>query len=82
MLVLPEYIHAAMRRADYETIEESDSIFVTIPGFDGLWASGQTKHQASEELEAALEGWILLSIRLGHELPIIDDIDLTVREVA
>ncbi len=82
MLVLPKYIRAAMRHAEYECIEDDGSIFAIIPGFDGLWASGPTKHQVNEELESALEGWILLGIAHGHEIPIIDGIDLTVRKVA
>ena len=82
MLIMPEYIRAAMRHIEYETIEESGSVFATIPGFDGLWASALTKAEVNEELESALEGWILLGIALGHEIPVIDEIDLTVREVA
>lgn len=82
MLIVPEYIRAAMRRAEYECIEEDGSIFATIPGFDGLWATGLTKLQANEELESALEGWILLGIAHGHEIPKIDGMDLTVRKVA
>lgn len=82
MLILPEYVQAAMRRAEYEDVEDSGAIFVTIPGFDGLWASGPTKLQVNEDLESALEGWILLGIALGHEIPVIDGMDLSVREVA
>jgi predicted RNase H-like HicB family nuclease len=82
MLILPDYIRAAMRRIHYETIEEDGSVFATIPGFDGLWANALTKAEVNEELESALEGWILVGIAHGHEIPILDGIDLTVREVA
>lgn len=82
MLILPEYIAAAMRHVQHEIIEDDGSVFATIPGFDGLWANAPTKWEANEELASALEGWLLLGIAHHHELPIIDGVDLTVREVA
>ncbi len=82
MLIMREYIGAAMRHVQHEIIEEDGSIFATIPGFDGLWATAPTKAEANEELESALEGWILLGIAHNHPLPEIEGIDLAVREVA
>jgi hypothetical protein len=31
-------------------------------------------------LQEVLEGWIILGLRLGHELPIVDNISLEVEE--
>lgn len=82
MLILPEYIRAAMSHIQYETIEDDGSVFATIPGFDGLWANAPTKAAVNEELESALEGWLLLGIAHHHPLPVIDGMDLMVREFA
>ncbi len=81
-LVMPKYIQAALCRAHYETVEEDGTIFATIPGFDGLWANAPTKAEVDKELASALEGWLLVGIAHHHPLPVIDGIDLTVREVA
>lgn len=82
MLVLTQYIRAAMRNAQYEIIEDDGSIFATIPGFDGLWANAPTQAEVDAALESALEGWLLVGLAHDQPLPVIDGIDLTVREVA
>lgn len=74
--MLSEYIKAAMHRATYEKIDDG-TYFAEIPSFDGLWANAQTLEAARDELEEVLEGWIILGLRLGHILPIVNGIDLT-----
>jgi len=71
-----------MRHVQYEIIEDDGTIFATIPGFDGLWANALTKAEVNEKLASALEGWLLLGIAHHHPLPVIDGMDLMVREVA
>jgi hypothetical protein len=34
------------------------------------------------ELQKVLEGWILLGLQLGHQLPVLDDIDLSFKKEA
>lgn len=82
MLVLTQYIRAAMRNAQYEIIEDDGSIFATIPGFDGLWANAPTRAETDAALESGLEGWLLVGLAHDQSLPVIDGIDLTVCEVA
>ncbi len=81
-LLLPKYIASALRDAHYETIEDNETIFATIPGFDGFWATAPTREAAAKELASVLEGWILVGIAHHHPLPIINGIDLNVRDVA
>ncbi len=81
-LRFPAYIRAALEHARYEPIEEDATIFATIPGFDGLWAMGDTRDAAEKELATVLEGWVLLGIAHHHAIPIVDGIDLNVRGVA
>ena len=75
-MMLTEYIQAAMHRANYEAIGDG-TYFAEIPGFDGLWANAQTLEATRDELEEVLEGWIILGLRQGHTLPVVDGIDLT-----
>ncbi len=74
--MLTDYIKAAMRRATYKSIGDG-TILGEIAGLDGLWANAKTLESCRDELESVLEGWIVLGLRLGHELPIIDGMNLT-----
>jgi predicted RNase H-like HicB family nuclease len=74
--MLTAYIKAAMRRATYKLIEDAYPIFGEIPDIPGVWANAKTLDACREELEEVLEGWLLLSIQKGHEIPIIDRINL------
>jgi predicted RNase H-like HicB family nuclease len=74
--MLTEYIQAAMRRAKYELLGDG-TFFGEIPDCQGVWGNADTLKACQEDLQDALEGWIVLGLRLGHSLPVIDDIDLT-----
>jgi predicted RNase H-like HicB family nuclease len=55
-----EYIEAALERAVYKTIEDEESIFVSVPELQIAWATGKTIEEASKELFSVIEGWIAL----------------------
>ncbi|WP_375491753.1 type II toxin-antitoxin system HicB family antitoxin [uncultured Nostoc sp.] len=80
--MLTNYIRRAMHKATYELLE--DGIFYgEIPECQGVWANAATLEACREDLQDALEGWIILGLRLGHTLPILDSIDLNLtKEVA
>ena len=71
-----EYMEAALRRATFHQIEDGTYIGL-IPGLDGVWSNGPTLDAARAELPEVLEGWIILRLRMGHSLPVLDGIDLT-----
>jgi predicted RNase H-like HicB family nuclease len=79
--MLTRYIQQAMRRATYELME-SGRFFGRIPECQGLWAEGSTLEECREELQSTLEDWLLLGLQLGHELPILDGIDLNRQQPA
>ncbi len=79
--MLTSYIQAAMRKARYELLEDGE-YYGEIPGFPGVFASAHTLETCREQLQEVLEGWILLGLQLGHELPEIDGIQLTMRKEA
>jgi hypothetical protein len=79
--VLTDYIKAAMRHAEYEDLAD-EGWYGHIPGFEGLWASAPSQSEIPKELQSSLEDWILVGLRLGHALPIVDGIDLNVQRVA
>ena len=73
--MLIRYLRQAMKLATYETLENG-TIYGEIPGFQGVYANAKTLEATKEELLEVLEGWIILGLRLQHQLPIIDGIDL------
>ncbi len=75
--MLTEYITLAMRQATYNQIDDG-TYFGEIPGFPGVWANAETIAACTEELQEVFEDWIVLSLRQGHPLPIVDSIDLNI----
>lgn len=79
--MLSEYIHAALRRAHYELLDDG-TFYAEIPGLPGVLANAETLEACREELRQVLEAWIVLGLRLGHSLPEIDGISLNVESEA
>ncbi|MDP2662800.1 MAG: type II toxin-antitoxin system HicB family antitoxin [Dehalococcoidia bacterium] len=80
--MLTDYIRAAMARAKYEILPDSGAYYGSIPGFQGVWADAQTLEACRGELQEVLEDWILLALRRTEPLPVVDGIDLNVKDVA
>ena len=71
-----EYLNAAMSKAEFEKIE-SGNYYASIPGFDGLWASGRTREEARRDLYSALDGWLDVHLRVGrHSIPPVEGVDI------
>jgi len=80
--VLTTYIRAAMRRAKYEMLSDDGAFYGEIPGFQGVYANADTLEACRDELEAVLEGWILFRVSRNLVLPVVDNIDLSIRKVS
>lgn len=78
--MLTEYIRAAMHRAKYEILEEDGTYVGKIPECQGVWANADTLEACRDELQEVLEEWIILGFQMGHSLPVIDGIDLSIKE--
>lgn len=79
--MLSDYIRQAMRHAHYELMENG-RFFGSIPPCQGAWGEGATLEECRDELREALESWIIVGLRHGDELPVIDGIDLNRKEYA
>lgn len=73
--MLIEYIQHAMRHAHYELME-NQRFFGSVPACKGAWGEAATLEECREELQAALESWVMSGLRHGDTLPVIDGIDL------
>ena len=80
--MLTNYIRAAMRQARYEILPDDGTFYGEIPGFDGIYANADTLEACREELEEVLEEWILFRVSRQLPLPVVEGIELTIKEVA
>lgn len=69
--MIREYISAAMGKAHYETLPDDGSYYGEIPDFNGVYANAAT-----------LEEWLLLRISRNLPIPVVDGLDLRIRESA
>jgi predicted RNase H-like HicB family nuclease len=68
--MLKRYIRAAMKKARYEILPDDGGFYGEIPGFQGVYANAGTLEECRDELEEALEDWILLRVSLHYALPL------------
>lgn len=73
--ILSDYLAAAMAHAKFEKLRDG-SYSGSISQCPGVIAFGRTPEECGDELRSTLEDWLLLGLKLGHPLPVIDDIDL------
>ncbi len=73
--ILSDYIKRALSQAEYDKLEDG-TFFGRIPACKGVVAFASTLRNCEEELRSVLEDWVLTGLKLGHTLPVLDDIDL------
>jgi predicted RNase H-like HicB family nuclease len=78
--MLTEYLRAAMKKARYEILPDDNTFYGEIPGFDGVYANADTVEGCRDELEEVLEEWIFFRISRNLSLPVVDGIELVIKE--
>ncbi len=79
--MLTEYLRLAMGRAHYELLGGGEGFYGEIPDFQGVLAHGETLEACREELASTLEDWLLFRISRHLPIPVIQGLDLAVREI-
>ena len=80
--MLSKYILSAMKKARYEILEDDDTFYGEIPGFEGVYANSSTLEKCREELEEVLEEWLFFRISRNLPIPKVDGIELKIKEIA
>lgn len=80
--MLTEYIQAALRHAKYEILADDGSYYGEISECNGVYANAAALEECREQLREVLEEWVLIRIHRNLQLPTIDGLELTVKEVA
>ena len=65
-----------MRRAKYSFDEETQSTIAVVEELPVCWGQGLNHEEAREDLASTVEGYILLSIKNGEDLPEFDGVSL------
>ena len=73
--ILTEYIEQAMEHAVYDKLEDG-TFCGRIPVSKGVIAFADTLRKCEKELRSTLEDWILVGLKMGHPIAVIDGIDL------
>ena len=73
--ILSDYLERALAQAEYDKLEDG-TFFGKIPSFKGVVAFGGTLRECESELHSTLEGWVLVGLKLGHELPLLGNMNL------
>ncbi len=73
--MLLTYIQNAMRLAKFEIMEDGN-FYGEIAGFAGVWAQAADLETCRDELQSALEDWLVLGLRMGHPLPTVAGLQL------
>jgi predicted RNase H-like HicB family nuclease len=78
--MLTKYIDAAMKRAEYEKIEDG-TYWGRIPGFQGVWGNAESLDGCRKDLQDSLEGWLALKLWLNDDdLPVLGRLSLVPRK--
>ena len=80
--MLTKYLQRAMRHAKYEILSDDGTYYGEIPAFDGVYANAGTLEECREELEEVLEEWILFRVSRNLSLPVLEGLELRIKEVA
>ena len=80
--MLTAYVHAALALAHYEILDDGEGIYGSVEALPGVWASAPTLEACRTELQEVIEDWLLVRLRRGATVPIIEGIDLNVTQAA
>jgi predicted RNase H-like HicB family nuclease len=78
--MIRQYIEKAMEQAEYEILGDDGSFYAEIPVCRGVYANAKTLEKCRKELEEVLEEWLLLRIHKNLNVPVIDGIELKIKE--
>ena len=73
--LLTGYIERALHQAVFEKLDDG-TYSGRIPACTGVVAFADTLRGCEDELRSTLEDWVWMGLKFGHQLPVIDDIDL------
>jgi len=78
--MLTQYLKTALRRAHYEILSDDGQYYGEIAACNGVYATAASLEACREQLEEVLEEWVLFRVHRNLALPVIDGVELAVKE--
>lgn len=69
--ILSDYLARALAQAEYDKLEDG-TFFGRIPSCKGVVAFAAHLRECEDELRSVLEDWVLVGLKLGHSLLVLD----------
>ncbi len=79
--MIRQYIDRAMEQAKYEILSDDGSFYGEIPVCHGVYANAKSLEECRKKLEETLEEWILFRIHKNLSIPVVDGIELKIKEI-
>lgn len=79
--MITKYIQTALRQAKYEILADDGSFYREIPSCNGVYANAANLEECREQIEEVMEEWILFRVFKNLPLPVVDGVELTIREI-
>ncbi len=73
--MIQEYINKALAVANYKILEDG-TWFADIKPLSGVWANGESIEETRQELIEVIEEWLLLKLKDGDEIPVLDAVGI------
>ncbi|HQX56986.1 MAG TPA: hypothetical protein PLP07_13750 [Pyrinomonadaceae bacterium] len=73
--ILSDYVEVALEQAEYDKLDD-ETFAGRIPSCKGVVAFAKTLRECESELRSTLEDWVLVGLKLGHELPVLANLNL------
>lgn len=73
--ILSDYVEMALGQAEYDKLDD-ETFAGRIPSCKGVVAFAGTLRECESELRSTLEDWVLVGLKLGHELPVLANLNL------
>ena len=80
--MLTEYLDAALRKAHYEILPDDGQFYGEIAECNGVYATANNLEECREQLREVLEEWVLFRVHRNLTLPIVDGVELSVKQEA
>ena len=72
---MSDYVEVALEQAEYDKLDD-ETFAGRIPSCKGVVAFAKTLRECESELRSTLEDWVLVGLKLGHELPVLANLNL------
>ncbi len=74
--MISEYLEEALKRASYEIIDDEEPYYGEVSDLQGVWASGKTLEECRQNLLDVVEGWVLLRLTRGMNIPPLGQVQI------